>query len=175
MASKKMLVFQVLVAIGGWNDSAGDKYSRLVNNPSARARFITHVIEFIEKHNFDGLDLDWEYPKCWQVNCKMGPDSDKPAFADFVMELKTAFRPKGLLLSAAVSPSKLVIDSGYDVPVLSQYLDWISVMTYDYHGQWDKITGHVAPMYLHPEDNDVTFHAVSKKKKNFITQITQEA
>lgn len=51
---------KVTVAIGGWNDSAGDKYSRLVRDASARARFIKRVIEFIEKHNFDGLDLDWE-------------------------------------------------------------------------------------------------------------------
>lgn len=33
-------------------------------------------------------------------------------------------------------------------------------MCYDYHGQWDKITGHVAPMYEHPEDVDVTFNTV---------------
>jgi chitinase len=57
----------VLIAIGGWNDSAGNKYSRLVNNPSARASFTQHVVEFIKTNNFDGLDLDWEYPKCWQV------------------------------------------------------------------------------------------------------------
>ena len=50
---------------------------------------------------------------------------------------------------------------GYDVATLSQNLDWIAVMTYDYHGQWDKITGHVAPMYPHPDDTDVTFNAVS--------------
>lgn len=53
---------KVTVAIGGWNDSAGDKYSRLVRDPVARARFIKTVSEFIEKYGFDGLDLDWEYP-----------------------------------------------------------------------------------------------------------------
>ena len=58
---------KVTVAIGGWNDSEGDKYSRLVNIPAARKKFIDHVLKFIEKHNFDGLDLDWEYPSCWQV------------------------------------------------------------------------------------------------------------
>lgn len=58
---------KVLMAIGGWNDSAGDKYSRLVNSPSARQRFIENVIQFIEKYKFEGLDLDWEYPVCWQV------------------------------------------------------------------------------------------------------------
>nr|CAD7569858.1 unnamed protein product [Timema californicum] len=155
----KLKGLKVLLAIGGWNDSAGDKYSRLVNSPGARARFIAHVLDFIQQHNFDGLDLDWEYPKCWQVDCKKGPDSDKEAFAALVRELSTAFKPKGLLLSSAVSPSRAVISAGYDVPVLSQYLDWIAVMTYDFHGQWDKITGHVAPMYPHPEDVDVTFNA----------------
>ena len=51
---------KVLLAIGGWNDSKGNKYSRLVNNPKARKDFIQHVIEYLKKHNFDGLDLDWE-------------------------------------------------------------------------------------------------------------------
>lgn len=50
--------------------------------------------------------------------------------------------------------------SGYDVPVLSQYLDWIAVMTYDYHGQWDKKTGHVSPMYGHPDDDNPAFNTV---------------
>lgn len=34
-------------------------------------------------------------------------------------------------------------------------------MTYDYHGQWEKQTGHVAPMYAQEDDNDQTFNAVS--------------
>lgn len=59
---------KVSIAIGGWNDSQGDKYSRLVNNPDARRRFIEHVVKFLDKWGFDGLDLDWEYPKCWQVS-----------------------------------------------------------------------------------------------------------
>lgn len=163
---KKVVEFKtkgikVLIALGGWNDSAGDKYSRLVNNPQARARFIADVLEFIEKWNFDGLDLDWEYPKCWQVDCNKGPDSDKEGFAALVKELSAAFKPKGLLLSAAVSPSKAVIDAGYDVPILSQYMDWIAVMTYDFHGHWDKQTGHVAPLYNYPGDVYDYFNAVS--------------
>lgn len=94
------------------------------------------------------------------MDCKKGPDSDKAAFSAFVKELKEAFRPKGYLLSAAVSPSKTVIDAGYDVPVLGQYLDWVAVMTYDFHGQWDKQTGHVAPLFYHPEDEVAWFNSV---------------
>ncbi|XP_070161707.1 probable chitinase 10 [Polyergus mexicanus] len=150
---------KVLMALGGWNDSAGDKYSRLVNSPTARQKFVTQALHFIEKYGFEGLDLDWEYPVCWQVDCKKGPESDKEGFSQLVKELSDEFKPRGLLLSAAVSPSKRVIDAGYDVPVLSKYLDWISVMTYDFHGQWDKKTGHVAPLYHLPNDWEPTFNA----------------
>jgi len=149
---------KVLLALGGWNDSAGNKYSRLVNNPEARRKFIEHATKFIEDNNFDGLDLDWEYPKCWQVDCGKGPESDKKAFADWVQELSEAFKPRGLLLTAAVSPSNKVMDAGYDIPRLNKYFDYISIMTYDYHGQWDKKTGHVAPMYQHPDDDNMFFN-----------------
>ena len=54
----------------------------------------------------------------------------------------------------------MLTSPGYDVPLLSEKLDWISVMVYDYHGQWDEVTGHVAPMYEHPDDADKLFNAV---------------
>ncbi|XP_059612054.1 probable chitinase 10 [Phlebotomus argentipes] len=150
---------KVTVAIGGWNDSAGDKYSRLVLSPSARSKFVRHVREFIEKYGFDGLDLDWEYPVCWQVDCNKGSANEKEGFVALVGELSREFKPRGLLLSSAVSPSKKVVDEGYEVAALSQLFDWIAVMTYDFHGQWDKQTGHVAPMYYHPLDVESTFNA----------------
>ncbi|CAF5212894.1 unnamed protein product, partial [Rotaria magnacalcarata] len=34
-----------------------------------------------------------------------------------------------------------------DLSGMSTYLDWINVMTYDFHGGWDTKTGHNAPMY----------------------------
>jgi chitinase len=89
--------------------------------------------------------------------------SDKANFALWIKELSAAFKPEGLLLTAAVSPSARVIDEAYDIPALSQYLDYVSVMTYDYHGQWDKVTGHLAPLKEHPEDADKTFNLVSNK------------
>lgn len=62
-----------------------------------------------------------------------------------------AFKPRGLLLSSAVSPNKIVIDAGYDVPILAKYFDWIAVMAYDYHGQWDKKTGkHIYYLLIFP-------------------------
>lgn len=61
---------KVLLGLGGWNDSKDDKYSKLSNNSLARRRFADHAAQFVESHGFDGLDLDWEFPVCWQVNRK---------------------------------------------------------------------------------------------------------
>lgn len=71
-----------------------------------------------------------QYPVCWQVECNKGHADEKEHFAQFVRELSEAFKPRGLLLSSAVSPSKTVIDAGYEVPTLSKYFDWIAVMAY---------------------------------------------
>lgn len=59
---------KVLLGLGGWKDSAGNKYSRLVNSPTARRKFLLHTLDFLDEYNFDGLDIDWNYPKCWQVS-----------------------------------------------------------------------------------------------------------
>ena len=57
--------------------------------------------------------------------------------------------------------SKKIIDVGYEVSRLARDLDWVAVMTYDYHGHWDKKTGHVAPFYGHPDDDFYYFNTVS--------------
>ena len=154
---------KIILALGGWNDSKGDKYSKLVNDPDKRKKFVQSAVAFLKDNNFDGLDLDWEYPTCWQVDCSAGPASDKDAYTAWVKELREAMDAEddNLVLTAAVSPSSEVIQKAYNIPELSKYLDYLSVMTYDYHGQWDKQTGHVAPIYEHPDDLDTTFNMVS--------------
>lgn len=37
--------------------------------------------------------------------------------------------------------------AGYDVPEISKYLDFINVMTYDFHGQWERQVGHNSPLF----------------------------
>ncbi|OXA57388.1 putative chitinase 3 [Folsomia candida] len=145
VTSLKSQGVKVLIAIGGWNDSEGDKYSRMVTNPASRANFVTKAVEFIRRYNFDGLDLDWEYPSCPQGACGDTPASDKQNFANLLRELRTAFLPHGFLLSAAVSASSSIAARAYDIPTLNSQLDWIGLMTYDMHGGWDGVTGHNSP------------------------------
>lgn len=45
-----------------------------------------------------------------------------------------------------------MIDVGYDVLTISENVDFLSVMTYDYHGGWENRTGHLSPLYGKPDD-----------------------
>ena len=37
-------------------------FMQMVETKETRAHFISHSIGFLRDRNFDGLDLDWEYP-----------------------------------------------------------------------------------------------------------------
>ncbi|KAL6436444.1 hypothetical protein ACFW04_004740 [Cataglyphis niger] len=147
---------RILLALGGWTDSSGDKYSRLISSDAARRKFVTAAVNYLKKYNFDGLSLEWSYPKCWQSDCKKSPDSDKPNFTKLVQELKKEFEKQEppLLLAVALSGYKEVIDKAYEVHEISRAVDFMSVMTYDYHGAWESKSGHIAPLFASPGDSN---------------------
>ncbi|KAL3288168.1 hypothetical protein HHI36_002619 [Cryptolaemus montrouzieri] len=131
---------KVTVAIGGWNEGSTN-YSHMVSDEKRRRRFVQNALNFIKKYNFDGLDLDWEFP-----GKRGGTTTDKENFLLLVKELKSEFKKHNLLLTAAFGAGKDTIDIAYDVEGLSAYLDFIHMMCYDYHGTWDQKTGANAPL-----------------------------
>lgn len=133
----------VLLGMGGWTDSVGDKYTKLVSNSRARQNFISRGVSFLRQYGFSGIHIDWNYPKCWQSDCRAGPANDKDDFTKFIEELRKALSPYGLMLSTSISGYKEIIVKAYDLPALSKAVDFMTVMSYDYHGSWESVTGHV--------------------------------
>lgn len=74
----------VLLGLGGWTDSSGDKYTRLVSDAKQRQNFIGKAIVFLRQYGFSGVHIDWNYPVCWQSDCRAGPASDKDNFTKFI-------------------------------------------------------------------------------------------
>ena len=70
---------KTLLAIGGWNEGSR-RFSPLVADPSRRRTFIKSAIRFLRQYNFDGLDLDWEYPSFRDG----GKPEDRKNYAKFV-------------------------------------------------------------------------------------------
>ncbi|UYV73398.1 Cht9, partial [Cordylochernes scorpioides] len=137
-----------LIAIGGWNEGSV-KYSNMVSSKENRTIFVDSVLSFLEKYEFDGLDMDWEYP----AN-RGGKPEDKENYILLLKELQAAFAPQGYLLTAAVSAGQKTIDTAYNISEVAKYLDFINLMAYDFHGSWETIAGHNAPLYGKADDSD---------------------
>ena len=67
---------RVFLSVGGWSDSAGDTYSKLVSDPAKIRRFARAAAKFVDERGFDGLSVEWQYPVCWQSDCTAGKNSD---------------------------------------------------------------------------------------------------
>ncbi|XP_064474386.1 chitotriosidase-1-like isoform X2 [Ornithodoros turicata] len=131
---------RTLIAIGGQNEGSA-KYSNMSANAEGRKKFVDSVLKFLREYEFDGLDLNWEYP-----TTRGGVPEDRENHARLMSDLRAAFESHGYLLTASVSANAVIIDSAYNVSHLSNYVDYINVMCYDYFGSWNSKTGHNSPL-----------------------------
>lgn len=58
---KKKPSLKCFISIGGW-DAGGKIFSEMAKNSKRRKSFIESVVKFMKKYDFDGVDVDWEYP-----------------------------------------------------------------------------------------------------------------
>ncbi|XP_022662471.1 flocculation protein FLO11-like isoform X1 [Varroa destructor] len=138
---------KTMVAVGGWNEGS-KRFTEMVENAENRQAFVRSAVKFCRIHSFDGLDLDWEYPTFREG----GRPEDKEGYALLIKELREAFdaeKTNGkdrLLLSVAVPAGKDYIDQGFDVKTISDYADFLNILTYDYHTAFEAVINHHAPL-----------------------------
>nr|XP_045604735.1 mucin-5AC-like isoform X4 [Procambarus clarkii] len=152
---------KTLLAIGGWNEGSG-RFSELVSLPEYRRTFIISTIKHLRRYNFDGLDLDWEYPASRDGSMP----EDRENYAALVKELREAFDDEGskvkkgpLLLTMAVPAGKNYIDKGYDVPSLTRDLDFFNILNYDYHSAYEPSVNHHASLLPAPGTSEYAWNA----------------
>ncbi len=116
---------KIMVSIGG-GSASGDKaliarYDALMSELK-RAAFAKKLADYCVSHRLDGLDVDIEGPA---IKADYGP---------FVHTLAQVFKPRGLLLTAALSQGY----GGDKVPTATfSDFDWVNVMAYDGSGYWN--------------------------------------
>jgi len=144
---------KVLVSVGGWTWSGN--FSDVSLTRQSRARLITSAVHFIERHQLDGLDIDWEYPN--QVgNGNVFRPEDKHNFTLLLAELRQRFSleekrlHRRLYTSIATGASQKFLDNT-EMDKVQRYVDTVNLMTYDFY-VGGPTTGHDAPLFHNPAD-----------------------
>lgn len=140
---------KILVSIGGWTWSKG--FSDAVLTEESREKLTKSGIDFLIKHQLDGLDFDWEYPAWPGDNNPVRPE-DRENFVAMLKSFREALDSLGNLhgrhyLSTIASGGFRQYLEVNDLRSAQQYLDFINIMAYDFFGAGDPITGHHANLF----------------------------
>ncbi|KAI1770463.1 putative glycosyl hydrolase, family 18 [Hypoxylon cercidicola] len=136
---KGMAGVKKVISFGGWDFSTLPgtfNILRTAVQPANRDKFKDNLIAFVDEHNLDGIDLDWEYPGALDI-----PDipSDDPEngnnYYEFLSSLKKSVGSSKSVSFAA--PASYWYLKAYPIKKMAEDLDYIVYMTYDLHGQWD--------------------------------------
>jgi chitinase len=147
---------KVLISVGGWSWSKN--FSDAVLTEESRQVFANSAVEFMLDHKIDGIDLDWEYPgQPGAGNIYSAADKE-----NFTLILKL-IRSKLDSLSTPNHSFLLTIATGANQKYLDhtnmreahKYLDFINIMTYDFYGGGDVITGHHANLSRSKYENNL--------------------
>mmetsp|Transcript_14493 Transcript_14493/g.29061 ORF Transcript_14493/g.29061 Transcript_14493/m.29061 type:complete len:1465 (-) Transcript_14493:99-4493(-) len=129
---------KTLIAVGGWNFDQ-TRFTKVSETEEARAAFAQSVVRFLEAHDFDGIDFDWEYPVTRQ-----GSPQDHQNYPLLLQTLRTTLASANMsdkLITVAIPCNPEKLQQGFDLPSLSQSVDWFHLMSYDIHGAWDEAAG----------------------------------
>jgi chitinase len=138
---------KVLLSLGGWEDS--NNFPAVAATFSLRAAFAHSCVAAIAEFDFDGIDIDWEYPGYADHK---GTPNDKHNFTLLLRTLRDSLDAhekttgKYCLLTAAL-PAGASMVANIELDTVSLLLDQLNLMTYDFHGPWDRLSNHNSPLY----------------------------
>lgn len=148
---------KLLPSIGGWTMS--DNFPAIAADPAKRQLFAQQCVALIQAFNFDGIDLDWEYPGFADHG---GTAADEANFTLLLQEIRTAIDNYGqsvgktMLLTIAVGAGPDRMDD-VQWSQIEPLVDIINLMSYDFFGAWDAQTNHNSPLFA-PASGDPTFN-----------------
>lgn len=139
---------KTLISVGGWTWSSN--FSEVASTAAGRNKFADSSVTFIRTWGFDGVDIDWEFPVSGGMVA--GRPEDKANFTLFLATLRSKLNAAStsdgkqylLTIAAGATPSYA---QNVELSQISQYLDYINIMAYDFHGSWDLTSGHNAPLF----------------------------
>lgn len=143
---------RVVVSVAG----STQIFSDVCYSDSLREKFAQALVDVVVEYNFDGIDLDWEFPGTGNRDTAIDKANYTKLFKSLREKLDAIQDDKGTnyLLSSAV-PSTSWGTNRYDFPGMNTYLDYVNMMSYDLN-RTDKTT-HISPLYTSSKDGGYGF------------------
>ncbi len=111
---KQAYGLRVHISFGGWERDGA--FAQMSASLQARQVFITHLLEFLQTHDLDGVDFDWEFPKT---------EAEFNNYISLLTETKAVLTPYGFWVSVA-----LPAESNFPLGEFA-VVDRIHLMSYD--------------------------------------------
>jgi len=139
-----------LLSLGGWGNHVG--FEVISSSDDLRELFIYNLASILMANEYDGVDLDWEFPDS---------EMDRENLNLLVSEMDSIFNiidPDWMITMAI--PVSNWFGQWHDFEFLVNHIDFFNAMTYGTHGNWSSHSGHLAPLYSSPPgDPDGSCHA----------------
>ncbi|KAJ1984376.1 hypothetical protein H4R34_000692 [Dimargaris verticillata] len=142
---------KVLLSVGGWSGS--EFFSPMAKSAEGRQKTIDSLMDYVDQHRLDGLDIDWEFPGRVGMPCnQFDAQNDTKNLLAFLQELRKALdakykdEPKLLTMAVRVEPFDGPNGPLTDLKTHANLLDFITIMAYDINGGWEKTSGPNAPL-----------------------------
>lgn len=124
---------EVWIAVGGWamNDPGAYRtvFSDIAADEAKQDIFFEALVTFMVANNFDGVDLDWEYPV---ADDRGGIEADFTNYVTLVSRLRQRLNQEGRKYGLTITlPASYWYMRGFDIINLEPHVDWFNVMTYD--------------------------------------------
>ncbi|KAI4685538.1 uncharacterized protein J4E84_006266 [Alternaria hordeiaustralica] len=133
-----------ILSFGGWAFSTEPAtYSIFRDGVTSanRMKMAVNIALFIEMHDLDGVDIDWEYPGAPDIpGIPPASKADGPNYLAFLAVLRNLL-PSSKTVSIC-APSSYWYLKQYPIESIGRVVDYIVYMTYDLHGQWDAGNAH---------------------------------
>ncbi|UXI66541.1 glycosyl hydrolase family 18 protein [Tahibacter amnicola] len=168
---------KTLVSVGGWAETggyfdatgaripSGGFFTMTVTpsnqvNQAAINTFADSAVAFVRRFGFNGVDIDYEYatsmnnagnPLDWSI-----ANPRRAALMQGYVALMKTLREKLDAASAqdnkyylltVAAPASGYLLRGMETYQVTQYLDYVNIMSYDLHGAWNEFVGPNAALY----------------------------
>ncbi|KAL5621754.1 hypothetical protein BROUX41_006654 [Berkeleyomyces rouxiae] len=139
---------KTLLSIGGWTWSTN--FTFVAAEEASRDEFAKSSVNLLRDWGFDGIDVDWEYPKS-----KADGDNFVTLLKRVRQELDdyaAKYTPGYHYPLTIAAPAGQANYQYLDMKGLGEVLDYVNLMGYDYGGSWSAASGYLANVYPSTEN-----------------------